>query len=229
MGNVLLLGLSHADPFKEQLLERAFAQENPDCISVESTPESSEALQRDRREYLEALEYDKDTIPPESYKLARYVYEKVSCAEVLTSKRYGEAHRIPVELTDHPRMPLIAFPALPHQLNEVPSAQGAIAAMAQQTCALYQFLLSQLKDPASATSRQEALRHYRPVLRTQGEKRDAYPAQRILALQKMYTKVLHVCGAIHTLDDEQEETLYSLLVAAGLKPERRLLIEYAAS
>lgn len=229
-----LIGTEHGDLMGSERLECLLEIVHPDILSVEFSPESLQMSENDAADVAQIVSEASKMGVRDTF--VRFFYDLIAKHgltgfEYTVSKSYVDRHKIPLILSDDPKLASAcrnvkldelrrAIIGLPTEVKiPIPTEEELV----KDTDKNYEFAVSIIKGEIPFEQADRFIGNYRGVLIG---RRDVYMEQ---IIRQTYTGqsnhqrsvLAHVCGFAHLLDDPKKETLYSRI--RDLNPERRLL------
>jgi pheromone shutdown protein TraB len=226
MNEIRLLGVAHGDVDVSENMERTLAIEQPSVITVELHKSQEEGILKSPTQL--ALELRVRSVVDRLGESARQLLDLVignHGQEFYSAIRYAKEHGLPYYLIDA----LIEDPFVKGTEELISLSDEElllrVTASLDEHRKLYRNLyrrmelLQEINDVFIETP---TVDQTRCVLANQ---RDTTPAAALQDLRKQHTgKILHICGAVHTLNDAQGETLFSILLKGDLNVTRELVV-----
>ncbi|MFH1444524.1 MAG: hypothetical protein ABIG34_03990 [Candidatus Peregrinibacteria bacterium] len=218
MGSIKLLGIVHADPDAERRVERALSREQPDVITVELHPSEEKKLNADwlAPEIDERIDRITAQLNSDAQQLLQ-LFTRTQGKEFYTAIRFAKRRDLPYFLIDTRRTEqaqYIARTLLDQRDEDIIHAIEETSLELQREKIRNMFALIALLHASNDMDAETTLLDQCRFITQEG--RDAVPARALNLLSAMYRgKILHVCGAAHTLNDTKGESLYSRLRRGG--------------
>lgn len=228
---ITLVGTYHSDSNGQEKLSRVLSDLNPNILSIEFCNESSKILDKMPR-YMDYFKHylRRKGQPPELAHLIDNVSDYVRPPfEYPAVREYCQQNNIALHLIDSPTAIRNAaarmLKNIRHALAELPIIQKSdipLEFTKQDYSQLEEQLVSLMGSIQNRKISKKELIQIMSSLKNQsliGE-RDGYMADRIRELisQNKNSKLVHIVGALHLIDDPLKETLYSRI--KDLNPER---------
>lgn len=230
---ITLLGTIHNDPYGNERLKRALDFERPDIITLEANINAyenlKERMQEDSNNLLE--EFRKRGMSQETVEFFKE-YTQSGGFEIDTSREYANRNSIPIRYIDEEESSLKSYQDILSGirqllfLNDMKIFEGInVQGISEGVDNLYRDLENVFRGNIPQNIVDEKILN--PTRGAILGRRDTHMANELEKLAEQYgdsTKIVHVGGALHNMNDSRGETLYSKI--AHLHPKRKTLWQY---
>ena len=229
MGKIILIGTEHGDLKGSERLESLLEIVRPDILSVEFSLESLRLSQDDSADITKIISEARERGVSNTF---IHFFEDLIAKQGLTdfgyttSRSYADKHKIPLVLSDDPRLAsacrVLKLDVLHRMISGLPANIELPAPSEEElirdTDRYYEFAANVIKGAVPQAQVDRFLESHRGVLIGQ---RDVHMEQMIRLNYNPISVLVHICGFAHLFDDSKRETLYSRI--KDLKPQRHLL------